>query len=313
MTAARDDWLRHRERKRAIISWSTAFGAYAVAFLVAVFLSLFVTTELADYSGPVIVRLGSPTGADAPRPTPEPVVKPSAVVAPPVVEPLPQTPEPTAVPKPATTPKPTLPAKPPTPSPAAPVAETPVVPQRAPVPVVLRGAENGNSYDMTFDSSAGNAGRSLYVPIVLFMPLPFELPHSTYEGIPDLAGLSGTAARRKATFETAYEKRPNGNWQLKRLRQPEYDARPELWTMLEDAGYDLKNAEYKADKHLRAVEILFKVSAAGPSGVPALEDVLMESSSGYSDIDAAVMFGFRKAEFSNSGSASISGRFTYRF
>jgi len=61
------------------------------------------------------------------------------------------------------------------------------------------------------------------------------------------------------------------------------------------------------------VEILFKVSAPGAGRVPELEDVLLESSSGYSDIDTAVLYGFRKAEFSNSGSDSVSGRFTYRF
>jgi outer membrane biosynthesis protein TonB len=83
--------------------------------------------------------------------------------------------------------------------------------------------------------------------------------------------------------------------------------------MLEDAGYDVKNAEYKAGKHLRSVEILFKVSSPGTAGMPRLEDVLIESSSGYSDIDAAVLYGFKKAEFSNSGSNSVSGRFTYRF
>ena len=83
--------------------------------------------------------------------------------------------------------------------------------------------------------------------------------------------------------------------------------------MLEDSGYDVKNAEYKNDKHLRPVTVLFKVSAPGLDGKPVLEAVYIESGSGYSTIDEDVLYGFRKAEFSNSGATSISGRFTYRF
>jgi hypothetical protein len=296
-----------RERKRLAISWSTALGAWLLALLVAALVSSLAIKELDDYSGPVFVRLGSKEGADVSRPKPK--VEP--VVVPPDAVPTPVAASPASAPKPAASPKPALQAKPPTPATQPPVGATSVVPP--PAPVVLRGSENGNSYDMTFDSSSGIAGRSLYIPIVLFMPLPFEVPPSLYDAIPDLAGLPGTSARRRAIFESSYEKRQNGNWQLKRLRQPEYDARPELWTMLEDAGYNLKEAEYKSGKSLRPVEVLFKVSAAGPSGTPRLEDVLMESSSGYSDIDSAVLYGFRKAEFSNSGPTSISGRFTYRF
>ena len=97
------------------------------------------------------------------------------------------------------------------------------------------------------------------------------------------------------------------------MRQPKYDARPELWTALEDAGYDVKNAEYKTANRLRPVIILFKVSAPGRDGKPVLEAVHIESGSGLGDIDDDVLYGFKKAEFSNSGSASISGRFTYRF
>ncbi|MBN2875035.1 MAG: hypothetical protein JXM71_08060 [Spirochaetales bacterium] len=300
MTTARDEWLRLRERKRAAVSWSAALGLYLVIFLMLIALSSLATVELADYSGPIIVRLGVPEGADVPTPPPVPET--------PITPALPDTP---VAPAPKTTPAT------PKPVPVAPKPETPVervaAAPPAPAPLVLRGSENGNSYDMTFESSAGVAGRSMYVPIVLFMPLPFELDDAVYAAIPDLAGLPGTAPERRLAFERFYEKKPAGTWQLKRLKQPDYDDRPELWTMLEDAGYSLKNAEYKEGKHLRPVEILFKVSTAATGRTPVLEDVLLESSSGYSDIDAAVLYGFRRAEFSNSGTKSISGRFTYRF
>jgi len=311
MRDARDAWLRDRERKRAAISWSSALGAYLLALALAALFSLFGVEEMADYSGPVIVRLGSPDGVDAARPVPEPEAIPRPVAPDPepaVAEPE-ESPAPAVKREPVPAPAPSKPAKAATPAPAKP---TPVS-KPAPAPVVLRGSENGNSYDMTFMSGSGVVGRSLYVPIWLYMPLPSELPGSVYDAIPDLAGLPGTAPTRRSAFESAYDRKADGSWQLKGLRQPKYDARPELWTALEDAGYSVKNAEYKDGKGLKPVVVLFKVSAPGSDGKPVLEAVHIESSSGYSDIDDDVLYGFRKAEFSNSGSASISGRFTYRF
>lgn len=315
---ARDDWLRLRERKRAAVAVSSALACYLLLLGAALLLSLFTVHDLADFSGPVVVRLGTPDGIDAARPVPE--VRRSPVVPEP-----PASPKAPAVSRPETTTSP-APAPADAPSPAAkapvtpPAPQTPAIPasqaQPAPVPtpapVVLRGSESGNSYDMTFLSGSGVIRRSLYEPIWLYMPLPFELPASTYEAIPDEAGLAGTAETRKKIFQSFY-RQAGGIWQLKNFRQPDYESRPALWVMLEDAGYDLKNAEYKNDKHLRPVVILFKVSAPGADGKPKLEAVHIESGSGYSNIDDDVLYGFRKAEFSNSGLMSISGRFTYRF
>jgi len=312
MTTTRDEWIRSRQRRRQAISWSASLGIYLVAMLVMMLFSALSIKELSDYSGPVIVRLGSPTGAEIARPSAEPQHAAQPVVEQPV-QPAATT-APAAAPAPAPKPadKPALSSKP---TPTA--TQQPTTPVAAPQPaqpaVVLKGSESGNSYDITVNAGSGTVGRSLYVPIWLFMPVPFELPASLYESIPDLVGLPGTAAKRRTVFETLYEKKASGVWQLKGNRQPEYDARPELWTMLEDAGYDLKSAEYKDGKHLRAIGILFRVSAPGPSGKPRLEDVEIEGSSGYGDIDQAVLYGFKRAEFSNSGTSSISGRFTYRF
>lgn len=314
MTAVRDDWLRTRQRKRAAIAWSSALGVYVLAFAAAALFSLFTVEELADFSGPIVVRLGSPEGMDVPRPSMEPVPAPVA----PEPAKLLEAPESIPAPVPINTTAPAVvPAKPasptvPKPTPAVTAAVPQPVTPPAPVPVVLRGSESGNSYDMTFLSGSGVVGRSLYVPIWLFMQVPNELPAALYDAIPDQPGLPGTAASRKKIF-TAWYKQAGGIWQLKSFRQPDYDTRATLWIMLEDAGYDIKNAEYKHDKHLRPVTVLFKVSAPGPDGKPMLEAVHIESGSGYSTIDEDVLYGFRKAEFSNSGSSSISGRFTYRF
>jgi len=314
MTAVRDDWLHARQRKRAAIAWSSALGVYVLAFAVAALLSLFAVEELADFSGPIVVRLGSPDGMDVPKPSMEPAPVQPAPAPATVLE----APESVPAPVPVNTTAPALvPVKPasstvpkPTPAVTAPVPQ-PVTPP-APVPVVLRGSESGNSYDMTFISGSGVVGRSLYVPIWLFMQVPNELPAALHDAIPDQPGLPGTAESRKKVFTTWY-KQAGGLWQLKGFRQPDYESRATLWIMLEDAGYDVKNAEYKNDKHLRPVTVLFKVSAPGTDGKPTLEAVHIESGSGYSTIDEDVLYGFRKAEFSNSGSSSISGRFTYRF
>ncbi len=326
MTTARDAWLRARQRRRAVVSWSTALGAYALALLVSLLLSLLAVEDLSDYSGPVVVRLGSPDGTDAAKPAPEPRPSPVTPVESPAARPAepappPPAPTPTAAKGSPAKAAPTA-AAPPTAAKATAAKATaapasPAVPAPEPAPpeppkVVLRGSESGNSYDMTLMAGAGVVGRGFYVPIWLFMPVPNELPASTYDAIPDRQGLPGTAAERKALFASAYEKKGDA-WVLKRFRQPDYELRQALWIMLEEAGYDVKNAEYKAGKYLRPVVILFKVSAPGAGGEPLLEAVHVESSSGYSTIDADVIYGFRKAQFYNSGASSINGRFTYRF
>lgn len=314
MTAVRDDWLRDRQRKRAAIAWSTALGVYVLAFAVALLVSLFAIEELADFSGPIVVRLGSPEGMDVPRPSMEPAPTPAAPEPATVLEAPESIPAPVPVNTDAPAPATVKPANTNTPKPTP--AVTAQVPQPAtppaPVPVVLRGSESGNSYDMTILSGSGVVGRSLYVPIWLFMQVPNELSTALYDAIPDLPKLPGTAAARKKFFTTWF-KEEGGTWKLKNFRQPDYDSRATLWIMLEDAGYDVKNAEYKNGKHLRPVTVLFKVSAPGTDGEPALEAVHIESGSGYSTIDEDVLYGFRKAKFSNSGTSSISGRFTYRF
>jgi len=315
VTDARTAWIRVRERKRSAISWSAALGFYLVVMAVAALVASFRIEDLADFSGPVIVRLGSPEGVDAPRPVEQPVPapEPARPVQPEPPVPTPPQPALASAPKTAPTPKPV-------PSAATTPAAQPAVSQPAvatpPPPIVIKGSESGNSYDMTIDAGSGRAGRSLYEPINLFMPLPTEVTSDVFNRIPDRIGLPGTAEQRKQEFNKSYALNTKGNWQLKGNKQPDYDLRPSLWTMLEDAGYDLKNAEYKMGKHLRPVVILFKISAATTEtrGAPKIEEVIVEGSgSGYSDIDEAVLYGFKKAGFSNSGAISIQGRFTYRF
>jgi hypothetical protein len=170
---------------------------------------------------------------------------------------------------------------------------------------------------MTIEAISGSAGRSLYEPIWLYMPLPYELPNAIYAAIPDRAGLPGTAAQRREQFAGVYELVSGTTWKLKRGPltgyQPAYEARPAIWVMLEDAGYDVSKAEYKTMNRLREITLLFKVSPYHPDRGVTLQEVLVERSSGMPDIDAAVVYAFSKAQFSNSGDKSINGRLNYRF
>jgi outer membrane biosynthesis protein TonB len=177
-------------------------------------------------------------------------------------------------------------------------------------PISVKGSENGNAYETNFEAGSGRIGRGLYVPIYLFMPLPFTIDDSVYARIPAGSGGLRTADQRRTAFRSAYELQ-SGVWRLK--VQPALDARPELWKTLEDSGYPIARAEYKSGKTLSPVVLSFKVSAAAKGKMPTLESVEVVSSCGSPDIDAAVVFGFRQAAFYNDGTSSVTGRFTYRF
>lgn len=307
----RQSWLLQQERKRSIRAWAIAISAYALGFTVLWLLGLFAVQDVGAYSGPVMVRLGKPEGLDLPTPKPEvipaPPQEPVSLPQPleqPQAESAPPTPP---VPKPS--PKPAQPAKP-VPQPLAQPSPQPV--PQAPPSYTVKGSETGNSYDMTFEASSGTVSRGMYEPIYLYMPLPMELPDALYQLIPDRGGLPGTAEQRKTEFRGVYELSSTGSWKLKGRRQPALDQRPAIWAMLEDAGYDMRRADYKDGKTLRPIEILFKVSVY-KGGSVRLEDVYVERSSGYSELDEAVLYAFKKAGFTNSGDRSITGRFVYRF
>jgi hypothetical protein len=331
MTDARAAWVEAQDRKRMSLSFGIALGLYLVGFGIFALFGLFREDVVSDYAGPVIVRLGRadgadvtrPTEADAPpapaavaeRPTPETLVPPvpEAAVKPPTEAPAIR---PTPTTQQTATPRPVQPTAPAQPVPAVVPSPTPEPVPAQPASQTLRGSETGNSYDMTIEAISGTAGRSLYEPIWLYMPLPYELPNAIYAAIPDRKGLPGTAAQRREQFAKVYEL-VSGTWRLKKGplpgSQPVYESRPPIWVMLEDAGYDVENAEYKTANKLREITLLFKVSPYHPERGVSLQEVLVERSSGISTIDDAVVYAFSKAQFSNSGDKSINGRLNYRF
>jgi hypothetical protein len=332
----RPAWLENQDRKRMLLSLTIALGLYAMLFLAFGLGGLFRIHTLSEYAGPVIVRLGKFDGSDIPTPTDTPIPAPPTV-QPERPSPVPEAPAPVVQPRPqpsvAPLPQPTpIPTPQPAPAPVAPtqpvvrptLVPAPAVPEPVPVPSqplvsAVRGTEAGNSYDMTIEASPGLAGRSLYVPIALYMPLPYEIPSSVHDDILYTATRAGNAEQRMEQFAKVYEQSAGGSWRLKReqtVSKPAeaiFEQRPAVWIMLEESGYDVKNAEYKTGTVLRDITILFKLSQYTPAKGVILEEVYLERSSGMSTIDDAVLYGFKKAQFRNAAEQAINGRFIYKF
>jgi len=172
----------------------------------------------------------------------------------------------------------------------------------------VRGEEYGNSHETSFEASMGRVGRSLYVPIWSFMPLPKTVDNRVYDKIPGDGFRS--AAERKELFRDWYEY-SSGSWKLK--DSVPIDLRQRIWFILEGGGYDIARSDYKSDRALSPIQIRFQVGPAQGNNPPKLEAAEIVRSSGDSEIDAAVLYGFRRASFSNDSEKSVMGRFTYRF
>lgn len=323
----RADWLRLQDRRRATLSWGLTVGLYALAFAAALIIEGSQVRELADTVGPVMVRLGRPEGSESPLAssilTSPPAKLPEAIAAPaappsaktveipskaPVQPKTPAQPEAAAQAKPA--PAASAPAAPPSPGPA----QTGTVPSSAGAevgPVIAKGSEAGNSYSASVGGASGQVARSLYIPIYRYMPVPMYVDSRVADKLLDPASGSFTPlAERTRLFKDAYVKEGDA-WRLKApLPLP---RREPLWTVLEEAGYVAARADYKSGKVLSPVVLVFTVTPGVGYANPTLTDVKISQSCGYSDIDEAVLYGFRQAVFSSSAKTPTTGKFTYRF
>jgi len=170
-------------------------------------------------------------------------------------------------------------------------------------------AEKGNTVETTLGGSSETVGQSLYVPIYLNMPLPSVVPVELFNAIPNEIippnTLVASAESRKRAFLNYYTRSGNAY----RLTNPvPLEVREKLWEMLEDAGYNLEQADYKAGRTLNPVVIGFSITEDRQ-----LRGVELLQSSGDSDIDEAVLYGFKRASFWNKSGETIQGRFVYRF
>lgn len=328
----RTEWLREQDRKRLALSWLSSALFYVLAAILLVLLGILRIDEVSEYSGPVMIRLGQREGVES---EPRPVESPDSTERAPDVESLPPepsepapapvdaasvSPDPSPSPAPSPAPGAAVPKPAPAPAPTAPSTPAPAVPQTPPAPPVIKGSEMGNSYETTFETSSGTISRSLYEPVWLYMPLPESIDEFIYRGIearkdryPDEAERAKATEELKREFEKWYAhslKYPYPWYSRGEVPLPE---RPRLWLMLQAAGLDFaKEADYRLRPGLRPVELSFRLTSAA-TGSPRLEEVRLVSSSGYPDIDEAVLYGFRQASFSNAADRSVTGRFVYRF
>ena len=176
--------------------------------------------------------------------------------------------------------------------------------------VTIKKAEKGNSVETTLGGAQGTVGHNIYSPVYYSFPLPRSVPTSIYNAIPNLVQPPNTIiytaqARRKA-FANYYEF-DGASYRLK--TEVPLDQREPLWQILEDAGYDAeKNADYKQGKNLMPVVIGFTVTRDNQ-----LRGVEILQSSGDSEMDKSVLYGFKRAAFWNKTGETVPGRFTYRF
>ena len=306
----RQDYIRDQERRRYLASLGVSVALYALALLVLWIAGWGRQIEYSEYAGPILIRVGLPEAPDVPSPA----TPPAAESVPQAVRP----PEPTPVPA-ANLP----PVPPPAQTAKTPSAKVPETPPPSPTPLVpstegaqagpIKGEEFGNSHETTFEATEGRVGRTLYVPIWTFMPLPRTVEDRVYNAIPGDGFRS--AVEQKKRFQEFYEF-GSGGWQLKRDVPLGY--RQSLWLMLEGSaqvgsGFDLGRADYKSGRSLAPVQIRFIVGPAQGNLPPELKSAEIVQSSGYPEIDEAVLYGFRRASFSNNSDKTVTGRFSYRF
>jgi len=331
------------QRKRTIHSYIIAIAIYALLLGVGILFDI-LRPESIDFSNKsLIVNIQGPVTNDIGKGSP--IEKEESLVAekpapPPVQVPKPQA-DTSAKPKPAEplVPSPSVEAEP-TPTPIVPETaavqepEIPWIPgERGPgsrvsssessvlapgegqVPwgtgeaVRITKAEKGNTVETTLGGSSDSVGQSLYVPIYLSMPLPEIVPAELFNAIPPEIvppnTLIASAESRKRAFLNYY----SWNGKEYRLTNPvPLEIRDKLWEMLEDAGYNVEKADYKAGRLLNPVVIGFSITKDRQ-----LRGVEILQSSGDPEFVAAVLYGFKRALFWNKSGDTIQGRFVYRF
>jgi hypothetical protein len=151
----------------------------------------------------------------------------------------------------------------------------------------------------------------MYVPMWLNMPLPLTVEDRMYQAIPADSSGYFSAQSRKEAFRKYYEK--SGNvWRLK--KQPHFEERDPIWNMLEEGGYDISKAEWKAGRDLKDIELSFVITPPNAfSRKAVLTSLVLLSTSGNKEIDEAVLYGFKRGTYFNNTSAPVEGRFVYRF
>ena len=175
--------------------------------------------------------------------------------------------------------------------------------------ITIKKAEKGNSVETTLGGAQGTVGHNIYSPVYYNLPLPKTVSTSIYNAIPDLVlppnQIIYTAQARRRAFISYYEF--DGTAYRLKVDEP-LDQREPLWQILEDAGYDAANADYKQGRTLLPVVIGFIITRESH-----LKNIEILQSSGDEVIDKSVLYGFKRAAFWNKTGETVPGKFTYRF
>lgn len=177
---------------------------------------------------------------------------------------------------------------------------------------VTKGTEEGNAYETTFEATPGLVGRTFGDAIYLYLPVPQFVDASIFDALQDDENFARqTAEWKRGILEQYYEAYGN-EYLLKKQTQPPLDQRGQIWKFLAEGGYDMNHPEYKdVSPPLRDLVISFTVELG--DNATSLSNVQVMRSSGNSEIDEAVIYGFQRAVFYNSADTPVKGRFTYRF
>jgi TonB family protein len=175
--------------------------------------------------------------------------------------------------------------------------------------VTIHKAEAGSASDTYLGGVQGTVGHNLYVPVYYSFPLPRTVSAAVFNAIPDLVEppktVIYTAQERKKAFLMYYDFDGTA-YRLK--KDVDLDRREPLWQILEDARYDMANAEYKQGRNLNPVVIGFTVTKD-----KQLKGAEILQSSGDQELDKSILYGFKRASFWNKTGETVLGRFIYRF
>lgn len=320
--------MRTHRQKEALKRNTIAIAGTLFFHLLLAILVILIENRRADlelYSGPVRITLGQPDAPEntqrqedpqteqeqlEPQEPAEEVTQPEEVIPQESVTEPEQETIPVAEPEQRETPQETSPEE--SAQESSSQAVTPAEEaQSEPQPV--RGQAYGNTHELFLESAGGEAGRNLWTPIYLYMPLPSQLDQSLLDQSPGDPGLGITPQDDRSLILNFY-KRSAGQLELK--APVELDFRPEVWIVLERMGYDLAQAEYKIARVLTPVEINFTIGVVqddhgGFRTMLAQSEIV--KSSGYDDIDQAILYGFSRSAYYNDSERELKGRFIYRF
>jgi len=322
-TLAWEHWRARRRFRRQLKAWGSSVLLVLVVLGLA-FWGGFPRLDVGEKGEALAVKLGNPEGEDLPLKVsalPDPSMqavmsaqRDTALTT--VEETRPATPEPAAGPAPPapaskTNPKPTPPKPADTaaqakinPTPPAVPSPTPVVTEK-----VIRGVEKGNSSELILKPQGEKISQNAYWPVYLFMPLPAKLDAALLGRIPGSDLYS--ADERRALLLQFYTRGADG---LTLSSDPGLPVRPALWSILEGAGYDVANADYKRNNVLKPVVITFRIGTPPtPTDNPELLEVTLDQSSGNTAVDEAVLYAFKKSTFANGTGQVAQGRYTYDF